>query len=397
MLGVIVGISSLLLSILLDMTEKIFLAFQESVKQPVATTVLPEQRLVSVLLGGMIAAIIWWYLRTKFKPTISINKALTGQQMPPIQTAIHVMTQIFYVGTGGSIGKELAPREAGVMLSQLWERLLQRLKLNLSKDDQQLLLAAAAGAGFAGVYSAPLTGMLFCVEMLLKKVSKKIVLVSLTMSSISMMIGTLVKGFGPYYRVGSQYFSFKFLILVIIVAPLCGLVGGLFRNAFKKAGQARTNKNSILWQLPVVAFLTGLISLVFPQIMGNGRALAQLAIDTTSRKLIWLLLLGAILKVIVTILTIKSGASGGTITPSIAVGAALGAILGLSLQSFLPNISIWQCSILGGCSLLAASQQAPLMALMMLFEISHLNYSAILPLGLGVTIAVAMSNFIVKK
>ncbi|WP_281165684.1 chloride channel protein [Liquorilactobacillus sicerae] len=396
-LGVVVGLSSLGLILLLNSVEQLFLSFKESAADPASIAVRPIQRLISVFIGGVVAAIIWWVLKRKFKPTVSIAKALQGKQMPFGSTIIHVMTQIFYVGTGGSVGRELAPREAGAMFAQKWNRVLSRVGLNLSTEDQKLLVAAAAGAGFAGVYSAPITGMFFCVEILLHQITKKTVTVSLTMSIISMLIGTLVKGFEPYYLVGHQKFDLIFLLIVIITAPIFGVLGTFFRKAFKRAGRFQVKDKRILYQLPAAAFLTGLISLNFPQIMGNGRALAQFSIKANSPKWITLLLLGALLKAIVTVLTLRTGASGGTLQPSISIGAALGAIVGIVLQPIFPMIAIWQCALLGGCSLLAASQQAPLMALFMIIEVSHLGYSAFLPLGLGVAVSIGTSKLLLQK
>ena len=396
-LGVIVGMSSLLLTLLLDGVEQMFLNFQESMNHPAATALSPLHRLFSVFVGGIIAALIWWILRGRFKPTVSIGKALTGKQMPFGETIVHVMTQIFYVGTGGSVGRELAPREAGAMFAQKWNTYLKKVGWNLSPEDQKLLVAAAAGAGFAGVYSAPVTGMFFCVEILLHKITKKTVTVSLTMSIISMLICLIVKGFDPYYLAGKQQFPIYFLVFAIITAPICGICGALFRRAFKRAGRQQTTDRKILWQLPAAALLTGLISLKFPQIMGNGRALAQLAISTTNQKIIWLLLLGALLKALVTVLTIRSGASGGTLQPSISIGAALGAVIGFGFKLFIPGIALWQCALLGGCALLAASQQAPLMAFFMIIEVAHLGFSAFVPLGLGVAFSIAAAELVLKK
>ncbi|KRM84324.1 chloride channel protein [Liquorilactobacillus vini] len=396
-LGVIVGLSSLGLILLLDGVEQLFLSFKESAADPASIAIRPIQRLMSVFIGGIIAAIIWWVLRNKFKPTVSIANALQGNQMPLGSTLIHVMTQIFYVGTGGSVGRELAPREAGAMFAQKWNHILNKIGLSLSIEDQELLIAAAAGAGFAGVYSAPITGMFFCVEILLHRITKRTVAVSLTMSIISMLIGTLVKGFEPYYLVGHQKFELIFLVIVIFTAPIFGMLGTFFRKAFKQAGRLQVKDKRILYHLPAAAFLTGLISLNFPQIMGNGRALAQFSIKANSSKLIVLLLLGALLKAIVTVLTLQTGASGGTLQPSISIGASLGAALGMALQPIFPMITIWQCALLGGCSLLAASQQAPLMALFMIIEVSHLGYSAFLPLGLGVAVSIGTSKLLLQK
>lgn len=395
-LGLIVGLSSLFLGLLLNFVEHLFLHFEETARYPMGIDVAPSTRLWAVFAGGIISAIIWWILRTKVKPPVTIKAGLGGQNMPALQTAIHVITQIFYVGTGGSVGRELAPREAGAMIAQKWNDLLLKYHLAvLSKDDVKLLMAAAAGAGFAGVYNAPITGMFFCIKILLKKISFRTVGVSLSMSIIAMLVSSSVRGTEPYYLVGHTSFDTTFLPFVIVIAALCGIAGGLFRKSFTWAEKHQTKSNHILWQLPLMALVTGMTLTQLPQIMGNGRPLAQMAISTTSNHFILLLLLSGLIKGLVTVLTIRSGAAGGTLTPSIAIGAVIGTIAGMIVAP-ITTIPVWQFSVLGGCSLLAASQQAPLMALFMIIEVSHLNYSALIPLGLGVIISTGVAKIVLK-
>lgn len=391
-LGLLVGCSSVLLSLFLNLIEHLFLNFNEGIFNPSPTTTPSIQRLISVTAGSIVAALVWYLMRKYTKGPVGINAALKGKTMPLIPMVIHVMTQIFYVGTGGSVGRELAPREAGAMIANKWQQLLVKLGLNqLSTTDQQLLLASAAGAGFAGVYIAPITGMLFAVEILLKKVSMRTVSVSLTMSIVATLVGALDKGFTPYYFVTDTKFSLIILPFVLIIGPIAGIIGGYFRQACQWAEKNQTHNHHIIWQLPLMGLLTGIIAFFLPAIMGNGRALAQLAISTTTTKLFCLLLLAAVLKAGVTVFTIRAGAAGGTLTPSIALGASLGVIISLFL-GFAPQ----QGAIIGAVSLLAASQQAPLMALFMLIEVTHLDSSAYLPLGLGVCLATVCSHFIIK-
>jgi H+/Cl- antiporter ClcA len=209
-LGIFVGCSSGILGLFLEGVEKVFLGFIENASNPSPADVVPWRRLVSVVIGGVVAAVIWWVIRNRTRSTTSISRALDDRKMPVIPTTIHVLTQIFYVGTGGSIGREVAPREAGAMLAQIWMRILQRVHrfhfVQLDESNRRLLVAAAAGAGFAGVYIAPLTGMFFSVEILLKKANVKTVLVSLFTSVIAMLIGGCIKGFQPYYLLGELRF-----------------------------------------------------------------------------------------------------------------------------------------------------------------------------------------------
>lgn len=397
MLGLIAGLGSLILANFLDIIEKLFLNFNETPLSPFAANASGTRRLVSMVIGGVIAAIVWYYMRTKMKPTVSIAKALDGETMPVWTTAVHVFTQIFFVATGGSVGRELAPREFGAMLSQTWQRFLHRFGVTFNEEDRKLLIAAAAGAGFAAIYIAPLTGTMFSVELLYKKVTGRAVAVSLTMSSVAMLVGSTLRGFHPYYAVGNGDFSPISVVLVIVVGPLCGVVGAYFRRFFQWANKHQARDRSILWLLPAAAVLTGAIAYFYPEISGNGRALAQPAMTNQSAGLIGIFLIGGLAKALITVFSLRAGASGGTLTPSIGIGATIGMSLGVVAHMLIPGITIWQGGLIGAATLLASSQQAPFMALFMIFEVCHLDYSALLPLGLGVALASASSQLVLHQ
>ena len=398
-LGVLVGLGAAGISFFLEHVEQLFLGFSETTTQPLALSANGWRRFASVTIGGILAAISWYFIQTKFKKTVSINQALTDQKMPVGATIVHALTQVFYVGTGGSVGRELAPREVGAMLAQQWTNFLQKLSLStLDHDDRRLLVAAAAGAGFAGVYLAPITGALFAIEILYKKVNQRVIAVSVGMSAIAMLVGGAFKGFAPYYLLVDKTFDWHILPFVVIASPILGAVGAIFRNAFQAAnGPHKAHGRQLLWQLPVIGLLTGVIAAFFPYIMGNGRGLAELALTNTTTALLGTLLVGAILKAVVTVLTLKAGAFGGTLAPSISIGGALGAILGAGYLFLVPGMSLGQLALIGAVALLAASQQAPLMALFMMFEVTHLDYTALLPMGIAVSLAMLTSRLIIKK
>lgn len=398
-LGIIVGFSSLLVSVALDLTEKVFLHFEETNLIPVNWMDSGLHRFLSVLAGGIIAAIIWYLLQRHYKP-VKLGKGVQGQYMPLGKTLIHVYTQIFFVGTGNSIGRELAPREAGAALAQFWERHTHDNKfLGLNAEDRRMITAAAAGAGFAGVYIAPITGAVFCMELLYKKINARVIAVSLTMSVIATLIGSIVKGYKPYYLVGSKTFQLQSLPLVLVLGLVCGFLGTLFKKYIGIAKAHRATTKNVLVQLPLIAAITGLIAAYFPQIMGNGRGLAQMAMNTTSssKTVILTLLFGLVAKALVTLFVMKCGGYGGVLTPSIALGAVLGAYAGMIYVSIVPGVTLAQAAVLGAAFFLAASQQAPLMAMFMLFEVCHLNFSAFLPLAMGVAISIALSKWLQTK
>lgn len=393
-LGALAGVSSGLLSLMLKAVEQYFLGFVESSSIPGAFAVNRWRRFISLSIGGVVAAVVWWLLRNKARHVPSVKKAVAGADMPAWQTVVHVVTQIFLVGTGGSVGREVAPREAGALLGAWWFGLMQRW--GLRQEDRELLVAAAAGAGFAGVYISPLTGALFSVEILLKRVNAQTVAVSLAMSSIASFIGGCIHGTEPYYALPHTAFSWQILAFAIIASPLIGIAGGYFAQASAWAEKRKTTGIHILWQLPIISVLTGAVALWAPEVMGNGRALAQTAMNypTSSSTMIMIVVLAvlAAAKALLTTFTLKAGASGGTLTPSIALGAALGAMLGIIWNFLIPGTPIWQCAMVGAVALLSASQRAPLMAVMMLMEVSHLPIVALGALGMATSIGVVCAK-----
>lgn len=398
-IGILSGWGANLLGWELNFFEKVFLQFKENPHLPVSMYIDPWQRLLSVFIGSIIAAIAWYILHKKYYLN-GVNEALQGKKMSFIGTTIHDIIQTFYIGTGGSVGREAAPREFGAMLAQKWSELTQRFKIfALTKEDTKLLIAAAAGAGLAGQYVTPLSGTLFSLELLNKNIKKKSVIVCLTMSVIATLVGTIRNGFKAYYIIEKQNISFDLIPLTLFLGPILGILGVIFRKFVDKAKKKRITDKRILITLPTAGLLTGIVAYFYPYIMGNGRGLAQLAYNTdkASISVVLTLAICLIAKAIITTLTICNGAYGGILTPSISMGAACGTIAGIIYLNFYPGISLFECGLVGSVAFLASSQQAPLMSLFLVFELCHLDVSAFVPLGMAAAISVGVSTLISSK
>ncbi len=96
------------------------------------------------------------------------------------------------------------------------------------------------------------------------------------------------------------------------------------------------------------------------------------------------MLVSFLAKAIVTLLTIRSGASGGVLQPGIALGASGGAVLGVLWMQVFHTNSIGMYALLGACALLAASQQAPLMAICLVMELADAPINLFVPIGFAV-------------
>ncbi|TPF95919.1 chloride channel protein [Bifidobacterium sp. UTBIF-78] len=472
-LGAVIGAGAGLLTLLLYGVEHVMLGYIEGSELPGPFGVPAVRRVISVTLGMTVAGVIWYLLRHKTTKVPSVKKAVAGERMPVWQTVLHVVLQIFIVGSGASIGREVAPRELGAMLAQRFCDLF-----HIEGDsgiDRRMVVAVAAGAGLGGVYNAPLAGMFFAVEILLVDVTIEKVAFGLGMSAVAAFVAASIKGHHTFYDITAMQPSSTptLMLFALLCGAACGAVGALFRKGSSWAEAHKPADRAILWQMPLVGLVTGLVAVFVPQVMGNGRAAAQLGFSTFIPEVAgtsgavqspasaaaspWTLLSGGsgvvagasasadasgtvaasgtsvtgtgtgswldfgsglapnagtvltlshvgmilavlaltfVAKALITLMTIRSGASGGVLQPGIALGSTLGAMLGLVWMFAFPADSVTACALIGAAALLSASQQAPLMAMCLVMELTEAPITFFVPVGLAVASSALVSKWV---
>ena len=392
--GIAIGAAAGLLTLMLYQVERFALGYIENAHESGPFNVPAIRRAISVTVGAAIAAVIWWLLRTRTTTVPSVKKAVGGALMPVWQTIVHVLLQIFIVGTGMSIGREVAPRELGAMFGQRFARWVR-----LGAKDTRMLVAITAAAGLAGVYNAPLAGTFFAVEILLADVTLETVTLAFACSAFASWVASLVKGTHTFYLIGKAdgLFTPDYMVFALIAGLMLGVAGALFRRGSQWAEKNKPSGAGILWMMPLAGLLTGVVAIAVPQVMGNGRATAQLSFSSKADlAVIPVLLLSFVAKAIVTLMTIRSGASGGVLQPGIALGASGGAILGILWMQVFHTNSIGMYALLGACALLAASQQAPLMAICLVMELADAPINLFVPIGLAVAVSAFTASRLAK-
>lgn len=393
-IGIAIGAAAGLLTLMLYQVERFALGYIENAHESGPFNVPAIRRAISVTVGASIAAVIWWLLRTRTTEVPSVKKAVGGAIMPVWQTIVHVLLQIFIVGTGMSIGREVAPRELGAMFGQRFARWVR-----LGAKDTRMLVAITAAAGLAGVYNAPLAGTFFAVEILLADVTLETVTLAFACSALASWVASLVKGTHTFYLIGKAngLFTPDYMVFALIAGLMLGVAGALFRRGSQWAEKNKPSGAGILWMMPLAGLLTGVVAIAVPQVMGNGRATAQLNFSSKADlAVIPVLLLSFVAKAIVTLMTIRSGASGGVLQPGIALGASGGAILGILWMQVFHTNSIGMYALLGACALLAASQQAPLMAICLVMELADAPINLFVPIGLAVAVSAFTASRLAK-
>jgi H+/Cl- antiporter ClcA len=343
------------------------------------TAASPSRRLVALCACGVIAGIGWWALSRFGRPLVSIGNAVKDSEsrMPLLSTILHDLLQIVTAALGSPLGREIAPRECGaVVASWLSDR------VGLSTENRRIMIACGAGAGLAAVYNVPLSGALFTLEVLLGTLAFSAAMPAIATSSIAAIVAWIGLGDARQYSLPNLVISPSLILWSIVTGPLFGWSAYWFvRAAGAVHARAPQDWRRLTWCAAVFP-LIGLIAVIFPQILGNGKGLAQAAFDNDLGPGLAAALL--ILKVIVTLGALRAGTAGGLLTPGLAVGASLASILGALWNHVWPGEPVGAFAIVGSAAFLASSMTMPFTAIALMLEFTRVSLDFLVPISLAV-------------
>src|SRR6266446_5935899 len=342
------------------------------------------RRFLALCSCGAVAGIGWWLLYRFGAPLVSIRQAVRkGERMPFWPTLIHAILQIVTVGLGSPLGREVAPRELGAALAT---KLCARA--NLTPEFSRIMIACGAGAGLAAVYNVPLGGALFTLEVLLGTFSLPASVAALATCVIATLVAWLGLGNGLQYSVPTLAISPSIIVWSLLVGPVIGAAAYLFVRV-TDATRASAPRD---WRLAVSCALVfpiiGLLAIPFPQLLGNGKGLAQVGFDNEVGLALAATLL--LLRLVVLVASLRAGAEGGLLTPGLSVGALLGIILGSFWNHVWPTQSLAGFAIVGGAAFLASSMKMPLTAIVLTVEFTGIGQEFLIPLSFAVASSISI-------
>ncbi|HVG93584.1 MAG TPA: chloride channel protein, partial [Planctomycetota bacterium] len=251
-----------------------------------------------------------------------------------------------------------------------------------------------AAAGMAGAYNAPIGAAMFVMEVILGSFVMEQFAPVMVSSVISTLTVRAVQGGAPVYTVpvlsvGSPWEALPIFVLGILSA----LAGWLFLHALEWFEDGLHSLRLPRGVLAVAGgLLVGAMGIFLPEVWGNG-------FDAVSERIlpvalpVGMLALLMVAKTVATGITAGSGISGGVFTPTLFVGAALGAAFGGVVAWVFPESNPSLYALLGMGSVLAATTHAPLMSILILFEMTH-DPPLIAPLMLGTVTATVFARWI---
>jgi chloride channel protein, CIC family len=355
-----------------------------------ATRAAPWRHVVVLLGAGLLTGAAQLALkRLPSSNSIDVTEAIwfRAGRLPALRTLGSALLAIFVVGMGASLGREGSPKQTGaVIANELSDR------ARLSDDERRLLVACGAGAGMAAAYGVPLGGALFAIEVLRGALALRLVLPALFASLIATAVSWLVLPDAPTY----VFPAYPSSLCVGVWALLAGPVAGLLSVGYVRMIAWADRHKPTGWQrlvAPVLALgLLGVVSIRFPQVLGNGKDIAQLAFTAQVAPALLVALL--VLKPAATLICVRAGVPGGLFTPSLAFGALLGGVLGHAWSWLWPGAPPGLFAVLGAAAVLAATTQGPISSVVLMIELTGRDRSFIVPLLLMVATATLVSRSI---
>ena len=358
------------------------------------------QRVAVPTAGGLLAGLTLWIgnrltSRLRQKTTTDYMEAIvvgSGSISVPA-SIVKSLSALFSISTGASIGRE-GPL---VQLSSLVASQVAQLR-KLPVAQRRQLVACGAAAGIASAYNAPIAGSFFVAEIILGTVVVEALGPLILAAVVATFTAQLLHGGGPIYK--SPGFMLQTPLELIPLSCL-GVLSGFLAPIylwFLRTVQRLFSKVT----LPVPAkialggAIVGVLAIISPDVCGNGQGLLSILFHGNwySDEVLAILLL----KLVATAATFGSGAVGGVFTPTLFVGAAIGMLYGRGILYAFPilhpNPAMY--AIVGMGSFIAATTGAPLMSILLGFELT-LDYTIAPLLMVNCVVAYYCSSIFEKQ
>lgn len=386
--GVVAGLTSGLLMRLLKAVQQLSFPHRAGDFLVGVQAASAEHRILVVTLAGIVAAGSLYLLR---RITGVTGGDVVGGiwhrqgQFKAGPTVAQSLISIVIVGMGAAVGREAALKNTGAAVAGKisdWTR--------LSLGQRHLLVACGAGAGMAAAYNVPLGGAFFAAEVLLGTMSITHVVATMMASFLAVTVSWSMLPNQPTFQVAQLSITPSLMVWAALAGPVMGAVSAVYVRVIGWAESGKP-KSSVAVVAPIVIFAgLGLLSVRFPELLGNGKDVVQEAFGSRLETglLCWLL----ILRPLATAMCFKSGAPGGLFTPTMTFGALLGGLVGEGWSHVAPATSKDSYAIIGAGAMLASASQGPISSVVFMLELTNHTDALIVPLLVAVTGATLMAR-----
>lgn len=333
-----------------------------------------------------------------------VLKAISSREsrIKPHNMWSSILTSAVTIGFGGSVGAEAPIVYTGAAIGSNIGR-----KAGLNFRSVTILVGCGAAGAVAGIFKAPLAGVLFTLEVLMFNISVTSMMPLLVSTVSATVISYIFLGDTPFFQCSIPSFENSDLPSVLFLGVFCGLVSLYFQKSTLALEDrlARLKNPWIRWAVCGVGL--SLVILLFPPLFGegyyslgellrgedlvfrNGTPLGFLMDRSWGIPLFFALVM--LLKVFSMTFTNSGGGVGGTFGPTLFVGGIAGFVLARSLNLLSFGVSEQSFVLVGMAGVMAGVMQAPMTAIFLIAEITG-GYELFLPL-----IIVSTVSFIIVR
>jgi CIC family chloride channel protein len=356
------------------------------------------ERILVPTLGGLAAGLVLhWGLRF-VGPQGSTNLlevVVAGDGRLPFRTElVKTVSAIISIATGASIGREGGITQLAATLSSKLGQIAKWPPYRL-----RLLVGCGAASGIAAAYNAPIAGAVFASLIVLGNFSMNLFAPLVFSSVIAAMVSRSFFGIEPWYKIPPfPAATLPQLPWFVLLGVLCGVVGAVFLKLLRQGEECFRKLNwPVYLRLTFAGFIVGIIAIGFPGVCGNGYSMTNDILHekflTAANPILWLAGL-LVAKWVATAATVGAGTVGGVFTPTLFVGASAGALFGVTLHQLggsAAAVPAGAFALVGMGAVLAATTRSPLLAMIMIFELS-LDYSLVPPLMLACVVSILVAR-----
>lgn len=410
--GTVTGLGAVLFRALIGLIHNLFFLGQFAVRYDANLFTPPGPWGWMVIFVPVVGAIIVTFLVTNFAPEAR------GHGVPEVMDAIYYKSGVIRpivaivkslasavsIGSGAAVGREGPIIQIGSALGSTLGQIIR-----MSPGQRIVLVAAGAGAGIAATFNTPIGGVMFTIELMMPEMSVASFLPVALATAAATFIGRFFFGIAPAFSVppltplavdlsSLLTLGIYALLGVVVGVAATGMIRGLhfFEDVFEKIKQPYVRH--ILGM-----FLVGLLIYALQRNFGHyyvegvGYATIQsiLSGDMAGPGLLLLLF---VCKLFATSTSLGSGASGGVFSPSLFLGAAIGAAFaGLANMLHLPfALNVPSFAMVGMGAMVGSGTGAAMMAVTMIFEMTR-NYDIVLPMILAVAVSIGVRRVLSRE
>jgi len=352
-----------------------------------------------IVLAPVVAGLVYGPLIQRYArearghgvPEVMLAVAEGGGRIRPRVAVVKSLASALCIGGGGSVGREGPIVQIGSALGSTLGQLT-----HLSESRLRILVACGAAGGISATFNAPIAGVFFALELILRDFEAESFGVVVLSSFAADIVGRAAFGNEPFLRLPNFH----------LVSPLeyplyagLGLLAALAGVAFIRVLYGSEDLADKLWRGPewlrpaVGGLLLGGVLLAVPELYGVGYPPLEKAIG--GGYVLWFLLVLLAGKILATSLTMAIGGSGGVFAPSLFMGAMLGSAYGRGVHALLPSLTAagGAYGLVGMGAVFAAAARAPITAVIIVFELTG-DYKIILPLMFAIVVASGVSKML---